>query len=92
MITGQAASRTILSISERMLRALAEPDERDVWSLAGGHSADVFDLDLTGDHLVSRRGHDRCDESEAILALVGDQDAQMVGLPVAQDRLHPDQV
>jgi len=52
---------------ERMLRALAEPAERDVWSLAGGHSAYVFDLDLAGDHLVSRRGHDRCDESEAIL-------------------------
>jgi hypothetical protein len=41
-----------------------------------------------GDHLVSQRGHDRCDESEAMLALVGDQDAQMV----AHDRLRRDQV
>jgi hypothetical protein len=55
-------------------------------------SANVFDFDLSGDHLVSQRGHDRCDESEAILALVGDQDAQIVGLSVAYDRLYRDQV
>ena len=72
--------------SERVLGALAEPDERDVRSLSGGHGADVFDLDLARDHLVSERDHDRGDEREAVLALVGDQDAQMVG--AVGQRLH----
>lgn len=45
---------------------------------------------------VKRRSQDAsvsaCRLTAAILALVGDQDAQMVGLPVAHDRLQPDQV
>ena len=72
-----------LDQAEGVIRALAEPDERDVGSLAGGHRADVLDLDLPGDHLVSQRRDDRGDESKAILALVGDQHAQMLGFAVA---------
>ena len=71
---------------ERVLRALAEPDERDVGSLSGGYGGDVFDLDLAGDHLVSERDHGGGDEREAVLALVGDQDAQVLGVPVAHER------
>ena len=65
---------------ERVLRALAEPDERDVGSLPGGHRADVLDLDLARDHLVPEGDHDRGDKREPILALVGDQDAQVLAL------------
>ena len=72
---------------ERVLRALPEPDERDVGSLSGGHGADVRDVDLARDHLVAEGDHDRGDQREAILALVGDQDAQMLGLAVAHRRL-----
>ena len=74
---------------ECVLRALAEPDERDVGSLSGGHGGHVFDLDLAGDHLVSERDHGRRDEREPVLALVGDQDAQMLGVPVAHERFYP---
>ena len=80
-MTGQAASRTILSIrSSACSRALAESDQCDVGSLAGGDLTDVRDVDLARDHLVSERDHDRSDERQAVLALVGDQDAQMIGV------------
>ena len=89
-ITGQAASRTILSISsERMLGALPESDERDVGSLPGGHGADVFDVDLARDHLVAKSDHDRRHQRQAVLALVCDQDAQMLGLAVAHELPQP---
>jgi hypothetical protein len=35
---------------------------------------------------------DRCDEGQAVLALVGDQDAQMLGLAVAHRRRQPREV
>ena len=76
----------LLDQVERVLRALSEPDERDVGSLSGGHGADVRDVDLARDHLVSEGDHDRGDEREAILALVGDQDPQMFGLAVTHQR------
>ena len=72
----------LLDQVERVLGALAEPDERDVGSLPRGHRADVLDLDLARDHLVPEGGDDRRDERQAILALVGDQHAQMLGLAV----------
>ena len=75
-----------------MLRALAEADERDVGPLACGHGADVLHLDLARDHLVSQGDHDRGDEREAILALVGDQNAQMVGLAVVHPAGSPGRV
>ena len=63
---------------KRVLRTFAEPDERDVGPLPRGHGADVLDVDLAGDHLVAERDHDRSDERETVLALVGDQNAQMI--------------
>ena len=70
-----------------MLGAFAEADERHVGPLPGGHRTDVFDVDLARDHLVPQRGDDRRDESQAILALVRDQHAQMLGVPVAHQGL-----
>jgi hypothetical protein len=55
--------------------AFPETDQRDVGSLAGAHRAEVCDLDLACDHLVPQRHHDRRDQSQAILALVGDKHA-----------------
>jgi hypothetical protein len=72
---------------ECVVRALSEADQRDVRSLAGGHGTHVLDVDLPCDHLMSERDHERGDEREAILALVGDQDAQVVGLAVAHQPL-----
>ena len=77
---------------ECVLRALTEPDERDVGSLSCCHGGHVFDVDLAGDHLVSERDHGRRDEREAVLALVGDQDAQMLGVPVTHGRFYADRV
>jgi hypothetical protein len=71
---------------ERMIGALPEPDQRDVGSLPGGHRSDVFDVDLARDHLVPQCRDDRSDESEAVLALVGNQDAQVLGLAVGHQR------
>ena len=83
-ITGQAASWTIFSIRlERVIRALAEPDERHVGALSRRDLADVLDLDLARDHLMPEGGDDRCDERQAILPLVRDEDAQMLGLATA---------
>jgi hypothetical protein len=61
--------------SQRVLRALAEPDKRNVGPFPGRHGADVLDLDLARDDLVSQRDDSLRDEREAILALVRDQDA-----------------
>ena len=47
--------------------------------------ADVRDVDLARDHLVAEPHDDRSDERQAVLALVGDQDAQMFGLAGAHD-------
>ena len=72
----------LLDQPEGVIGARPEPDERDVGSLAGGHGADVFDLDLARDHLVPQGRDDRHYERETILSLVGNQDAQMLGLAV----------
>jgi hypothetical protein len=40
----------------RMLRALAETDERNVRLFAGGYRADLADLDLRRDHVVPEAG------------------------------------
>jgi hypothetical protein len=66
-----------------VFRALSESDERDVGSFPAGHGSDVFDFDLAGDDLVAERDDNRRYRREAVLALVGDQDAQMLGLAVS---------
>jgi hypothetical protein len=63
----------LLDQLERMLRALAETDERDIRLLARGYRSDLADLDLRSDHLVPEAGDKGCDVGEAILALVGDE-------------------
>jgi hypothetical protein len=67
-----------------MLGALAETDEGDVRPFPRRHRAHVFNLNLARDHLVPERGDDRGDERQAILALVRDQDTQVLGLARAQ--------
>ena len=76
-----------LDQAEGVIRARAEADERDVGSLPGGDRSDVFDVDLARDHLVPQCRDDRGDEREAILALVGDQHAEMLGFAVAHPGL-----
>jgi hypothetical protein len=83
-ITGQAASLTIF---ERVRGGWPEPDERDVGSFAGGHGTDVLDVDLARDHLVPEGHDERRDQRQTVLALVGDQHAQMLGLTVAHSQL-----
>ncbi|MGO9972223.1 MAG: hypothetical protein ACLP01_05315 [Solirubrobacteraceae bacterium] len=61
--------------SQRVLGALAEPNERDIGAFARGGWADVLDIDLARDDLVPERDHDRGDERESLFALVRDQDA-----------------
>jgi hypothetical protein len=66
-----------------MVGALAQTDQRDIRPLPGGHRPDVFDLDLARDHLVPERSDDRSYERQAILALVRDQNTEMLGFAVA---------
>jgi hypothetical protein len=75
-----------LDQSEGVIGACAEPDERNVGSLPGGDRADIFDVDFACGHLMAERGDDRGDEREPILALVGDQHAEMLGLAIAHWR------
>ena len=67
---------------ERVLRALPEPDERDIGPLPRGDRADVGDIDLARDHLVAEGDDDRRDQGQTILTLVGDQHAQVIGFVV----------
>ena len=48
--------------------------------LSRGHRAHVGDIDLSRDHFVAQGSHDRRDKRKAILALVGDQDPQVIGV------------
>src|SRR5664279_1004179 len=73
---------------KRMLRALSQTDQRDIGSLAGGDRADVLNVDLTGDHLVTKGDHDRRDQRQAILSLVSDQDAKMLRRAGVRDAIH----
>jgi hypothetical protein len=75
--------------AQRVVGALAEPDECNVGMLLRRHRADVLDADLARDHLVAEPDDDRSYQGEPVLALVGDQHPQMVGLPVAHATLHP---
>jgi hypothetical protein len=69
-----------------VLAAFAESDERDVGALAGGHGTDVLNVDLARDHFVAERDHDRSDDSEPVTALVGYQNAEMIGVSLAHRR------
>jgi hypothetical protein len=71
-----------------VLRARAESDQRDIGPLQSGDGTDVLDLDLPRDHFVAECDDDPGDEREAILALVSDQDAQVIS-PVLE-RCHRD--
>src|SRR3954454_3753936 len=69
-----------------MLRALSETDQGDIRPLLGGHGSDVHDVDLAGDYLMPEVRDDRRDECQPILALIGDQNLEMLGLAVAHRR------
>jgi hypothetical protein len=70
---------------ERVLRARAEPDERDVWVLASGRRPDVPDVDLACNHLVAEPGDHLGELLEPIPPLVRDQHPKMWSL-VARHR------
>ena len=76
----------LLDQAECVFGVLAEPDERDVRPFPGCNGADVVHLDLTRDYFVTKCRDDRCDECQAILSLVGDQHAQVLGFAVAHVR------
>jgi hypothetical protein len=76
----------LLDQVECMLGALAEANKGDVRPFPRRHCSDVLNLDLARDHLMPESGDDRRDESQAIRALVRDQNSQMLGLAIAQSR------
>ncbi|HEV8565139.1 MAG TPA: hypothetical protein VGR41_09490 [Actinomycetota bacterium] len=73
----------LLDQLERMGGAFPESDERDVGLLPGRHGADIGDVDLPSNHLVSKPSDDRRDERQAVLSLVRDENPEMVNLAVA---------
>ena len=72
----------LLDQVESVLGAFAETDERYVRPFPRRHGSDVLHFDLSRDHLVPESGDDGRDERQAILALVRDQNTQMIGLAV----------
>jgi hypothetical protein len=56
----------------------AKPDQGDIWALAGGHRADLSDVDRPGDHLMPEAGNDLCEQLEPVAALIRDQDAEVL--------------
>ena len=69
---------------ERMLGAQPKTDERDVGVLPRSHRADLLDVDLAGDHLVTETSHDLGEQLEPVPSLVRDQDAEGRDLRIAQ--------
>ena len=63
---------------QRVLGALAEPDQRDVGALARRHRRDVRDVDLAGDHLVPEPGHHLGQDFQPVGPLIRDQDAEVM--------------
>jgi hypothetical protein len=76
----------LLDQAECVFGALPESDERDVRSFPGCNGANVVHLDLPRNHLVTQCRNDGCDERQAILSLVGDQYAQVLGFTVTHVR------
>ena len=72
----------LLDQVESVLGAFAETDEGYVRPFPRRHGSDVLHFDLARDHLVPESGDDGRDESQAILALVRDQNTQMISLAV----------
>jgi len=64
-----------------MVGVEAEPDQRDVGALSGGHRGDFRDLDLASDHLVAEPRDDPGEQLQSIPPLVRDQDTK-VRVPV----------
>jgi hypothetical protein len=58
----------------------AEPHESDVGPLPCGDRADLFDVDLSRDHLMPEPGHDLGEQLEALTPLVRNQNAQVPDL------------
>jgi hypothetical protein len=79
----------LLDHLERVLGAFTETDECDVRPFSCCQGPDLLDADLARDHLMPKSGDDRDDQGQAILALVRDQYAQVLGLTLAQTTLLP---
>jgi hypothetical protein len=84
----RGATHDLLDQFEGVVGTLPEADQGDVGSLAHGDGRDVIDLDLSGDHLVPQADHDGRDDRQTLLALVGDEDAQVLRVAVYERRLH----
>jgi hypothetical protein len=65
---------------ERVLGVQAETNKRDVRPLPGGHRADLLDVDLSRDHLVTEPGNDLGEQLKPLPLLIRDQDTQMADL------------
>ena len=71
---------------QRVLGAITQPHERDVGPFPAGHGTDVLDVDLPGYYFVAERDDSLSYQREAVLALVCDQNTQMLGS--VRPRLH----
>jgi hypothetical protein len=61
---------------ERVGGAEPQTDERDVGVLPSGHRADLCDIDLARDHLVTQTRHHLGEQLEPVSTLVRDQYAE----------------
>lgn len=63
---------------EGVRNVVSYADERDIGLNTVREVSDVFTFDLAGDDFVTERADERCDDGEALLPLVCDQDAEML--------------
>ena len=75
-----------------MLGVQAEADEGDVGHLGAGVRADLVDADVAGDDVVAEFLDDRGDRVEPLVALVGDENPESVGLIRRHQRARPDRL
>ena len=65
---------------ERVFRGKPERNERDVGLHLRRNRADLFNVDLTRDHLVAEPSHNLSERLKPIASLVGDKNAEVLGL------------
>ncbi len=64
---------------QRMLRARTQTHQRNIRPLPGSNSTNILNIDLTSDHLMTKRSHNRHHKIKTILTLISDQNPQMIG-------------
>jgi hypothetical protein len=81
----------LLDQSERVFRALTEPNQRDLRSLPGGHGPHLVHIDFPRDDLVPEHVNDQRDQRDQrreVFTLVGDRHPWMLACTIGRGPFH----